>query len=476
MKGKRLFWRICPLMVFLLAGVSCEDPVHFPKEGVGNLRFSEGVCRFDTLFSNVSSTTAWMIVYNAGQQELTIDSVWLKEGVASVFRFSLDGLPGPVCYDYVIPARDSVFLFVEMTAPKSSSGYEFIEDALMFRCADGLGSIRLEAVVRDAVMWRGYVLDSDTLLASGTSLIVFDSLVVAENACLKIDSGVELFFHDKARLTVYGSVEARGSAERPVVFRGDRLDQMLDGFSYDKYPGQWHSIYLGGKSRHNVFDHVVVRGGSYGIICDSAEVAGEPLKLSLTNSVIFNMAYSCLYCIQSDVLVANSVLANSGDFTVLFLGGRADMVHCTVANYQVLVERGENTPALVLANAAGDGKGNTVMYPLEHARIVNSIVYGSRTEELGFSLYEGAAHDFIFDHCLLRSTIDFPDSVSVDNVFNGQPAFAMGENYEYDFHIDSISAACGMAGTLVSQEWPLDLDGRSRLLDGQPDAGAYEAE
>jgi hypothetical protein len=44
----------------------------------------------------------------------------------------------------------------------------------------------------------------------------------------------------------------------------------------------------------------------------------------------------------------------------------------------------------------------------------------------------------------------------------------------FNFTPDSLSPVRGLADRTVAEQFPIDLNGKSRLADGKPDAGAYE--
>ena len=46
--------------------------------------------------------------------------------------------------------------------------------------------------------------------------------------------------------------------------------------------------------------------------------------------------------------------------------------------------------------------------------------------------------------------------------------------YEKGFGLDSISIARNIGNLDIAKLYPLDLKGRSRIIDGKPDIGAYE--
>lgn len=472
----RTFCRICILVISIaLVAVSCKERQSgvFPP-GDGALRCSQDTLRFDTLFSTVSSTTAWMRIYNASDKDLTIDSVALASAGKSGYRVSVDALSLSESKRLPLPAGDSLFVFVELTPPRQQSDVpQSVVDELSFYYGESSLSVTLEACAWDAIMWKGKHITSDTVLTAVLPYVIYDSLVVAEGATLRIEPGVKLHFHDGATLMVYGSVQAEGSAEQPIWLRGDRLDWAFDDFPYEWYPGQWTGVYLGTDSYDNVFKHTQIRGAYYGIISDSSAV--DKLKLSLSDSYIFNMAYTNLYAISTKMEVSNTVFANSGSYSLAIIGGDALFTHCTIANYQVLVSREENTPSLVLVNFTQGEDKSIQPYPLVQADFRNCIVYGSREEEIGFGLLEDYAHQVSFESCLIRSKSPLPEDVATNIIYNEDPHFkAVNKNYHYDFRIDSLSPAIDKADARYSADFPLDAAGVSRLSDEAPDLGAFE--
>lgn len=473
MKERRIVIYVLSLLL-LTTVLSCErqSPV-FPA-GEGPLRFSTDTLRFDTLFSGLPSTTAWLRVYNASNHPLVLDSVCLRTGGQSGFRISLDARPEESLRGVEIPPLDSVFLFVALTPPAQGSGTPVkISDDIEFHRAGTCEQIALEAWAWDALRWRGRRIEADTLLSAGLPIVVYDSLVVARGACLSLAAGTRLFFHDEAALLVDGCLRVEGTADDPVVFRGDRLDMAFEDFPYEYYPGQWTGIYLGPGSGGNVIRHASIRGACYGVICES-DANDDTTKLEISHSEVFNMLYSSLYSISSKVRADNCVFANSGSYTVAVLGGDIRLVHCTVANYQRLTSRGDE-PALVVVNFTVDDKQQVEPCPLDTAVFENTIVYGSHTTEVGFGLLEDYAHGLWFNHCLLRCPDALPDAISDSVIYNEDPLFVnTGTNWRYDFRLKEGSPAVGRADASASALYPLDKDGNSRLSDEAPDIGAYE--
>ncbi|NLE32942.1 MAG: hypothetical protein GX619_07965 [Bacteroidales bacterium] len=460
------------LLTSLLGG--CKEEI---TAGQAQLRFSVDTLSFDTLFSGIGSTTAWVTVYNTDNRPALIDKVSLLSGGTTGFRFNLNGDPGPSLTNIRIPAGDSLFLFVELTSTEQGEPLPvYLEDVLVFESGTNTQTLHLDAWTWDAIRWNGKTILTDTTLTGQRPILLYDSLVVAENVTLSLQEGTTLYMHDGARVLVYGRLDARGSLDKPVTFRGDRLDEVFIGLPYAYYPGQWYYIQLKATSFDNVLDHVHISGGYYGLVADSSST--DRLKLTLTNSVVHNHVYNSLFSVCNKLEIANTALTNSGEYTVFLLGGEARFTHCTLANHMGLISR--DGPTLVLANALLDSLKHEVYYPLQ-ATFSNCLIAGSQTEEIGFAFSENESvkSDVLFSHSLLRSTtLPIPRRDSCLRTVAATRFLSLGEEsnqYVYDFRIDSLSPARNLGSRSVALEYPFDLAGRSRLADEAPDAGAYEA-
>ena len=466
----------CLLWLSCLTG--CSDRGYYVSSDEAPLRFSADTVAFETVFSGIGSTTAWLTVFNPHGQTVRLDSVFLQSQGASGFRISVDALPGNGCSGLEIPSGDSLFVFIELTAPLQHSPEPVsLADRIVFRSGEGQQDVVLTALSQDAVLWKGKTLAADTVLTADIPFLIYDSLVVAPGVRLEIGEGTTFFFHDGAMFYDYGTVSAEGSVQKPVVFRGDRLDNAFTDFPYDNYPGQWEGIYLAPESSGNLFRHVKVRGAHYGIIADSTLDAAA-CKLRLTDSEVFNVTYYALYNLCSRVEVRNSLLANAGLYAVLLIGGSTELIHCTIADYQTLVSRSGAYPALAAVNFTGDASGGHLQaYPLEKVSVINSVIYGQQKDEVGYGRLEDVPFHLSLSHTLIRQETPL-DTAFTDNVwYNEDPLFlCTGQDYRYDFRPDSLSAVTDRADTLWSRLLPLDLDGLDRISsDGKADLGAYRS-
>jgi hypothetical protein len=441
----------------------------------GKLTFSMDTLSFDTLFSGIGSTTAWLRVVNNGPSDIEVSRVSLKTGGQSGFMINLDGENAKEFKDVTIPAHDSLFLFVQLTSKIQDNDKPVkIEDAVIFETAKGSQQIVLNAWSWDAVLWRGKTITKDTVLTNNHPFVIYDSLVVAENVTLTLKEGVTFHMHESSRIVVRGTIKAQGAIGAPVTVRGDRLDYILEDFPYDYNPGQWHFIQLASTSKNNEMDHMVIKGGYYGIIVDSTST--ENVVLKLTNSVVHNFYYSCLWSVSSNIEVANSQITNSGSYTVCLIGGRSLFTHCTIANHQDLIYR--DGPALAMVNVTLDSLKNETPWPLK-AHFRNSIIHGSQTEEIGLGISKntGILSDIKFESCALRTKTDL-GGLAVNCIKSDSVRFVKlsreNEKNVFDFRVDSASVVIGKANSVYSALYPTDMNGISRFDADGPDIGAYE--
>lgn len=473
-RQKALFVLVLFLNVLLSVLVSCtnEEIVTNPK---GDLRFSADTLTFDTLFSTVGSTTSWLRVRNMGNKTIRIASISLQSGGTSGFHLNLDGEANTSFANVEIPPHDSLFLFVQVsTNLQGASTPVKVTDAVLFDTDGPRKQIVLEAWSWDADFWKGKVITADTTLSPGKPIVIYDSLVVAENVTLNILPGTTLYFHDKAFMKVNGTLSALGTQNAPITFRGDRLDMVLPNLPYDYFSGQWYYMQLAPTSFNNRFEYVDIHGAYYGIIADSSSL--EQSKLKMYNSMVHNMVYSCIWSNTSSMEFGNCQLTNSGSYTVAQIGGNALYTHCTIANY--LDNR--DGPALILVNSLSDSKDTSIIraYPMS-AALHNCIVFGNRTDEVGLGKRENIAWAASFWNCLLRASSIPITLAAVTNCKYASDAkfLKLGSEVDknvYDFRLDSISPARNIGSTTFLNSYPLDRNGASRHLDGKPDAGAYE--
>lgn len=473
-KIKKIFAYLV-LSVFIAA---CSDNTDFSSNPELRLDFSNDTISFDTLFTEIASPTASFLVFNRNSSSLKISNVRLGSGTSSSFRVNVDGQYGENINDLEIRKQDSLFVFVEVILDKNNRDVPFmVSDSLVFTLESGTTqNVHLVAYGRDAIVLKAPVFDSDTAFGD-CAYIIYDSLTVAENVSLTLPAGCSLYFHKNAEMKIHGSLLAYGTKERPVVFRGDRTDNLFDYLPYDNVPGQWGGITFYSTSNNNLLDWCDIHSADYGLYVETGDTVVK--RLTVKNSKIFNFSNNALEIENACVDVGNSLIANAGGNCVKIVGGRVRFVHCTIANFYVWKQR---DVALSIHNTL-----NGAQAPLREALFANCLITGSKNDEIMGSLYDfGDTIVDVTDYCFVSSLLNtkaVEDNQHFANVIwdsreNSPFAaehFRLIDNsvYVYDFHLDSLSTARGVALDDFTGLYPVDLGGEIRPKEGA-DVGCYQ--
>ncbi len=457
---------------------ACSEVADFSSDRGLLLQFSSDTIAFDTIFTETGSPTASFLVSNKNGSSLRINSVQLGGGDASPFRVNVDGQYGSNISDIEVRKGDSIFVFVDVKLDRNNSEIPFlVRDSLVFTLESGISqNVQLMAHGRDAVVMRSPTFTADTMLTPG-AYIIYDSLTVAEGTTLTLPAGCELYFHSRAWMKVEGTLVAQGTKERPILFRGDRTDNMFDYLPYDRVPGQWGGIYFGATSNSNILDWCDIHSGGYGIYMQQGDTVQQ--RLTVTNSMLYNFSNNAFETVCARVDVSNSLIANAGGNCVKIVGGSVRFVHCTIANFYVWKQR---DTALALYNTL-----EGCAAPLREALFANCIITGSKSDEImgylsdfGDSIAGGANYRFVSSLLNTKAADDDENFVNIvwdvkDNTPFAKEQFRLIDNsiYKYDFHIDSLSTARGIAAEEYSVFHTVDLSGVQRPGE-KADAGCYQ--
>lgn len=487
------------LLLNLLAGCDGLDE-NYSTNPNHRLSFSTDTLSFDTVFTTIGSATRQFMVYNRNSDPLNIEKILLAAPSTSGFRINVDGRKGDQFDNVRIAADDSMYVFVEVTVnPNGKNQPLVIQDSVIFSVNGVKQTVLLEACGQDVELIKGgRTLTTNTRFTVERPYLIYDSLMIGEGVTLEIEEGATFYLHDKAKIITDGTLIANGTREKPIVFRGDRLDFILnDVLPYDRTPGQWGGIFFKGDSYGNLFNNVVVRNGSSGITCETSDP--EKLKLQINNSQITNMDGNVFTAINCYVEAANSEFTNATADVMVLAGGKYNFTHCTIANYMSLKQRhslsqeGENSQTLrILDNVMVNKTGP---YTLLQANFDNCIIDGSHSAaknltdgelqivsdlEYGLRSHEP---NYLFNHCVIKlQKIDnerFKDVIFVTEKEENKLEYRMtgGEKnkYTYDFRPDKeTTPGVGKADLSVSQKYPVDRNGVNRLANDGPDIGAYE--
>ena len=474
-----------------LISLACEEEDYYQNTDA-TLVFSLDTLAFDTVFTKMGSVTRHFKVFNRFYKDLKINHITLSGGDASMFRVNVDGIAANSISDMVIRKLDSMYVFVEVTVDPTNNNLPFVvSDSIIFETNGNIQDVDLTAYGQnvhhveisktDSVVFLDNAKTikalywADKRLAADKPYLIHDHIYIDSLSTLTIDEGVTLYMRKDVNIYVQGSLVVNGSLDLPVVIRGDRLDEIYSGTSYDKVPGQWGYIYLMPGSRNNRVTYAEIRNGNIGIQVDSAVVDEVP-TLKISHSKIAYMSTVGLYAVAATVEADNCLFANCDQYGVALInGGDYLFNHCTLAGYRSWGSR--RTPFLTISNYLYNNP--EVIRDVKRAEFNNCIVYGLNNNEVDINIKNDSIHStnsYLFNHCLLRVGRDL-DTTNVESfrntIWNKDPKLITSNN-ALNFALDTLSPAISMADTLISKQYEFDLNGKPRLLDGLPDIGAYE--
>lgn len=488
------------ILLNLLAGCDGLDE-NYSTNPNHRLSFSTDTLSFDTVFTTIGSATKQFMVYNRNDQPLNIERILLASPSSSGFRINVDGRKGDQFDNVRIAADDSMFVFVEVTVnPNGKDQPLLIEDSVVFFTNGIQQTVLLEACGQDVELIKGgRTLTASTTLTAERPYLIYDSLLIDRGVTIEIEEGATFYLHDKAKIISEGTIIANGTTEKPIVFRGDRLDFVLnDLLPYDRTPGQWDGITIKSDSYGNIFNNVIVRNGTNGIFCEASDP--EKSKLKISNSQITNMDGDLLFAINCNIEATNSEFSNATGSVLTLVGGKYDFTHCTIVNYMSLKGRdsGSNTPLSsatlhILDNVKVSNeatKQESGPFYIEHANFDNCIIDGNlgKLREVDLLsdasvLFKSSDFNYHFNHCVIlmkeEKSDRFTDVIFLDEESENKMEYRMtGGNrnkYMYDFRpAKETTPGVGKADLFVTQKYPIDRYGVNRLTNNGPDIGAYE--
>lgn len=436
------------------------------------------------LFTLGPSPTSRFTVYNRHDKGMMISSVRFVDDPDGHFRLNVDGVAGRDFSDIEIRAKDSIFVFVEATLPENGQDAPVDVTANIEFVVNGVASrIPVRASGQDVTRITGdYRIAASETLSATKPYQVMDSIVVDEGATLTIPAGARLYFHDSARMVVYGSLRVEGESGNPVTMTGDRSGFVAAQIPYEVMSGQWGGILFNPTSRANSISYASIRNSTYGLVLDNVPSADGQPALYLHNSVVRNAKEYLVSATNSDVTAIGCELADSG-FGLLYLyGGNHTINRCTLANYYLF------SAAMPALNLDHTGKGGEFDPDTEHpfltADITNTIIYGNGKEISHWYFtgpeQTGVDNDIVGCQVFFRRCLFKPAGTDDDNYLNclwdSDPEWNVDRNeYIFDYRPSPESpAATGADAALdpVPSAVACDLLGVPRPYGGA--VGAYE--
>ena len=452
------------------------------------LSFSQDTVLFDTVFTAMGTSTHRVMVYNPHKNAINIEQVSMQDG--KYFHINLDGENDmEQLRDVIVRGEDSLFLFIRAYIdPLDENSPIFIEDKIAFRVNDQTQQITLQAYGQNIEKIQGdsgLIVFQNLTLTNRKPYVVYDTVAIVGD--LNIEAGTTIYMHEGAGIYTYGSVQAEGTQEQPIIFRGDRTDKLFDSVPYRMASGQWNGIYLIHDKTIKLqpkyhMEYVDILSGSIGLYTYSEETNTTFCpKLTLKNSRIHNHSIYGLILQNVNADVVNCEISNCASYCVYLAGGKHDFVHNTIAAYYGYPYTNLNIhsniiPEDVAAVYVNDLSKN---YAKTISSFSNCIITGGRKNNVVVATPLADEYKGQFVGNYLRAD-SLSELFAHNNVYAAEEDTAVFQNiyykykeyHYYDFHLDSLSPARGIADSIIALDYPTDRVGKTRK--SHPDAGCYE--
>ena len=476
-----------PVAILLIAALhltACQPDILSDDPNL-KLSFSKDTLLFDTVFTTMGSSTRTIMVYNPNKNAVNIEQVSMSDG--RNFYINLDGENNhDLLRDIVVRGGDSLFLFVRAHIdPQNEDSPVFIEDKIAFRVNGNTQEITLQAYGQNVEKIQGkngLKIYQDLTLTSQKPYLIYDTVVIAGD--LQVQAGTTIYMHTGALIHVYGNMTAVGTNDQPIIFRGDRTDMLFDSVPYRVASGQWDGIYLlhDGESISPTYtmDYVEILSGSTGLYAYSTNKDQCP-QLSLKNSRIHNHSIYGLILQNINAQVVNCEISNCASYCVYLAGGTHEFTHNTIAAYYGYPYTNINIHTNILPEDVAAVYINNLSKNMAKtiSSFNNCIITGGRKNNIVVATplpdyYEG---QFVGNYMRADS---LAGAFAHNNVYASDSDTMVFKNiyYElrkyhyYDFHLDSLSPARGIADSTITLSYPIDRAGNTRKR--RADAGCYE--
>lgn len=479
---KRIFY----IFAILCLLVGCRESVVSDDPAL-RLTFSKDTLQFDTIFSTIGSSTLRLMVHNNNRNALSISKIWMQSG--HYFRANVDGEPTlSNITDYQLNGGDSLYVFVRVYVdPLNQNSPVLLRDSLCFAVNGKVQHVFLEAYGQDVhiirTSKRRTEFARDAVFNADKPYLLYDTVLVGGK--LTLPAGTQIYFHNGASLWALGDVDAQGTLEQPVLIRGDRRDRLWDSVPYIHAAGQWDGFYLinyaDAPAATYRLNYVNILSGNIGLYVQSEREKDLP-TLTMTGCRIHNHTLYGIVLQHINATIANTEISNCASYCVYLSGGEQQFVHTTIASYF-------NNGNINVQNTTRQDLAAVYINNLNKecpttASFLNSIITGVRRNQLVVATPLSRYYPGTFlGNYLKTDTLSLPNASrnvywqEDDSVQVFRNDFYSRDGYRYyDFQLDSLSPALGIADSLTALSYPTDRLGVPRVsLDSlRPDAGCYQ--
>lgn len=436
----------------------------------GALSFSLDTLVFDTVFTSVGSATRRFKIYNNNNRPLKVKEITLAGGDASNYRINIDGTIGPKVNDVTIPAKDSLFAFVEVTLdPNGENLPMIVEDSIMFLTENNEQSVVLAAWGQDAYFYHnGIFLEGENgILPKDKPHVVYGFAAVDSAQNLTVQAGTRFHLHKNSLLIVYkGAISIEGTVDNKVIIEGDRLEPF-----YQDVKGQYYGVYFN-EALPSSINHAIIKNGTAGIHVFSSN-AGNNYTLEIRNTEIYNHANYGIFNYNGGAIYGENLLIHNNSTYAFFQleGGAYSFRQSHFLSYG----SDGNHPAVAIRNYFTRSDGVTYVGNIIQGDFYNSVIYGNSANQVAYDTIKqggAVAINYEFIHNLIRQedqgTYDVKPEF-IGNIWNMDPGFNAISDRDFTYGTNSILNDNGSSDYTT----PTDILDKARNLM-TPDIGAYE--
>lgn len=449
------------------------------------ISFSTDTLTFDTLFSTLGSTTKFFTIRNTLKQPIKISSIRLAGGNTSSYRINVNGDAGTTFNDIEIPAKDSLYVFVEVTINPNAAHLPFIvEDSVQFLTNGNLQQVQLNAYGQNAHFFNADSIETNTVWNDDLPYVILNYLQIKPSASLTINPNCKVYFGGGAAMIVEGNLDVLGTdTSNMVTFRGVRLDKDIADRSYDDFPGQYAGVFFLRGSSGNL-EFLNMRNSSYGINVgnikttydaaanlaqlQSMSIANAPI-VSIKNSKIYNNAFYGIFGFLGKVYAENTLIYNCGKNVIgLYVGGDYEFLNCTFyARSSAYISHAKES-AFYINDYFKLDETNYLFADVAQASFENCILYGTLDDEI---ITDDLSNNptpisLTFNKCVVKTKTPLNTSIYT-NCKTDDPQFK--DVFKNNFNLKTTSPCIGFS---TSNFPSIDIDGFSRI-NNPTDCGAY---
>jgi hypothetical protein len=440
------------LLIISIALFSCKKNQFY----TGNndvLSFSNDTLTFDTVFTSVGSITRYFKVENTLKEAIKIDEIRLAGIPGNQFRINVDGISGTSVFDVEIPAQDFIYIFAEVTVDPNEQNNPFIlVDEIQYFYNGNQQNSYLRAWGQNAYFHFGEIISGDSIWQNNKPHVVvrtdtFPGVGIEAFGSLTIMPGCRVYFDQNSAIFSDGPliIGSPGCTDS-VVLQSDQLEDLPNGLEFETTPGLWLGIILRSGATGS-FNNVCIKNASYGIagrwIFDdftSFNSSNQP-DIIMDKVKIQYSSVSSLFCLNSKVSASNCIFDDaSNNLVTLAIGGDYEFTNCTFNG----TGQGE---ALALSNFASNGNQGA-SGDLSRANFINCIIYGGKSDEVLLNNESSASFNYLFENCLLRTTLSIDTSTFLNCISNQNPNYDSGSSYAFSLGDNSPCIGTGKTTTL----------------------------